>query len=517
MRIDTCSQQLADSLQRCLRSVEDGKTARISAVAQPLARFCVLASLVLGKHQPTLPNPLKAVGASIAQACLVRARLEALVCFPAFARIEDASEALELVCNQLSSSIDADEAVVQLCADLISTLSRGNQIKSSDQESLQKLMNISYLLIQTMRYQDTGSPSIAQTNLQLAGGTISILYLHSRGGQDHLLTHLFEWSQIVRLFLDDLSVCCLTCLFSSTHRYGQDFPTRYAAILSLKHFHMGLCKLSSETTRTGLENRILLSICSAAYDSLTDDDEDIRDLASDVVSASVLASTLDAGFVPLTPTAAQQSLLRFLSESLGGPDLLMEGFARVLGMPSTDRIILAGMQNMTQRSKAFEAHIKPAEHLIEAAMKQDTALFVEEKQNLYKDEVSEAQLWADVLCKIPAEAVDTALVVKLRGWALSGLAKLEKLLEEHEGGAFSWTYKPDVFEIGARIFCVAKIVLAWERRSPEVPENGKIAASLSHVLRIGISKMAHPVSAMQIQDVLASLEDVVRQIDSNLD
>ena len=146
-------------------------------------------------------------------------------------------------------------------------------------------------------------------------------------------------------------------------------------------------------------------------------------------------------------------------------------------------------------------------------MKQDTSLFVEEKQNLYRDEALEAQQWTDVLCTMPPATVidtDTALLPDLRAWTLAGLATLEKHLDKQDGGALSWTYMPDVFVMGARVFCAARVVLAWEGRmsAVQVSRNGgtvgTMEAALKRVRELGIARAAHPVWVRMVGDVLVS-------------
>jgi len=201
-----------------------------------------------------------------------------------------------------------------------------------------------------------------------------------------------------------------------------------------------------------MSNKYALQSAIALYDSLNDDDDEIRDL-----SAKSTSSLLKKSLLPLSARAELAELINQLHNK--HPLYISEILCRVTG---TDAL-------HASKSETMFASLEPAEAQLLKALKEDDSLFVEEKQNLFIDEVRETQLWCEIFEKVciedrNAKSVDnlwTGLPIDFIGWVLDGLKALNKLLET-EDGALGWTSKPPVFAICMRIILCANAVLAHQ-------------------------------------------------------
>ena len=182
-------------------------------VMQSVARFGALLSLILSKDQSTLRNAVHTVPALIPQAYLAHARLEALSRCPDLARIEDVVEAIDFVQNH-SNPAEQSEIDVGRCASLLGSFLKRYQYERHEHAMPQKLVDDSFLILTAKRYLGTSSPALAQADLELVGAILALLYLCVVDEQkDKVLARLFEWSQSVRLSLDDLSVSLRRLVF----------------------------------------------------------------------------------------------------------------------------------------------------------------------------------------------------------------------------------------------------------------------------------------------------------------
>lgn len=194
----------------------------------------------------------------------------------------------------------------------------------------------------------------------------------------------------------------------------QDFDTRFAAAESLSSFFA--VARSSCTTEEYLPALLTL------YDSLNDDDDEVRDVGSAAVK-SILDQTL-------VPIEAATRLLQWLGETFkDSPRLRNIVAARITG------------------DKNFAA-LKVKDKL-DQAMKFDDSLFVVEEQNLFIDEVRETQRWVAVFESLEWDVEDETLL-SLTKWMDEGLQQMESLTQL-EDGPLGYASKPDVFAILSRI------------------------------------------------------------------
>lgn len=199
----------------------------------------------------------------------------------------------------------------------------------------------------------------------------------------------------------------------------------------------------------------------ALYDTLNDDDDEIRDLG-----ASTVSSLLGKSLVPL---AAQMEFANWISMHHSEVSLFAWNVVRrMTGSTGYEAIENSGGQ------------IRSAEDQFFKAMKDDDSLFVEEEQNLFIDEIREAELWCQIFEKVSIDRSKEAEVMRIWGkpheeladWVLKGLEALSSLLAKADG-PLGWTSKPAVFSICMRIVLSANSIL---RHHEDINPEGDLGA-----------------------------------------
>ena len=251
----------------------------------------------------------------------------------------------------------------------------------------------------------------------------------------------------------------------------------------------------------------ILGVYLALYDSLVDDDEDVRDqgarLASTVLSvtASTAADT-DTTTLSLSPPAAKERLLYFLSENYRSSVLLcVESIRRLTGMDRAPESASANLQD-----DAFVLHFRPVADLYSEAQTTSNIVFVEERQNLYIDTVSEAEAWAQLLLRLDPDAWPLNVASDLETWTVEGLAQILKTLQSGvDGGALSPTSKPEVFTLFTRVLLAAKILIVrWETRvsSKEKGQEHICVELLEKLPELGRSRSFHDLLFYRIEKIV---------------
>ncbi|KAA8564146.1 hypothetical protein EYC84_012123 [Monilinia fructicola] len=200
-----------------------------------------------------------------------------------------------------------------------------------------------------------------------------------------------------------------------------DFDTRYASVKGLSYFFSclpGEFKWNSE----------ILPCLITLYDTLNDDDDEVRELGAEIVSSIVGKS--------LIPLAACEEFAEWLR--LKYPQDQMFGWNIICRITGSEEFIFHGSY----------AGLSSPEDQISSAMKQDDALFVEEEQNLFIDEVREVKLWSNILSREFKLMEDNESGEEywqqyshLSNWILKAIRKLNILMEKIDG-PFGWTSKP---------------------------------------------------------------------------
>lgn len=265
-----------------------------------------------------------------------------------------------------------------------------------------------------------------------------------------------------------------------------------AAAMSLNAFK-GAFRASGQAPRT---DAALLGPYVALYDTLNDDDDEIRDVGAAVVSW-VLSAPLDLtpnlSFVPL---AASLRFSEWLSAQYSHSTSLSATAVRRLTLHPRWLPL-----NMTDKPTGT---LKPVEDLLANATKEDRSLFIEEKQNLFIDEVREADVWSQVLLRMSSEALDIQLAKAYVTWVDEGLlALLQKAKTEAMDGPLGWTAKPEVFALGIYVILGAKIVLKWVKHDSLRDQEEDIITALRSLAEVGQKTSLHELWLSRIDPLIA--------------
>jgi hypothetical protein len=227
------------------------------------------------------------------------------------------------------------------------------------------------------------------------------------------------------------------------------------------------------------------------YDILNDDDEELRDIGSSTASKIFSSDRKCHLGVDLVPLVASQKIAGYLVENYRSSiELCKDAIERMTGSQ-----ILLGSD-----------FLRPAStESLNVAVKEDTALFVVEKQNLFIDEVREAILWSQVLKKLSTRAITENLASAVTEWVVHGLASLTQKMEQEYDGALGWCSKPDVFIIFMRILCAADVLMTWRLRTKKVQVKGsEVSEALAGLFRAGTKNDLHEMLLEQIEKVLTN-------------
>ena len=250
----------------------------------------------------------------------------------------------------------------------------------------------------------------------------------------------------------------------------------------------------------------------ALYDSLVDDDEDVRDQGARVASTilSVYSSAtadISTTTLSLSPPAAKERLLHFLCDNYKRSMVLcVESVRRLTGMKSVFDPASANMQDDEAQTKQarFVVHFPPVADLYSEARTTSNIVFVEERQNLYIDSVSEAEAWAQVLLQLDPDAWPSSIASDLEAWTVQGLAHILKILQSDGDGALSPMSKPEVFTLFTRVLSAAKVLIVRCKISATSKEKGQehvCFGMLVEILDLGRSRLFHDLLLHRIKTI----------------
>ena len=186
-------------------------------------------------------------------------------------------------------------------------------------------------------------------------------------------------------------------------------------------------------------------LCFGVYDLLNDDDEEIRLLAAESTARVLGSATPSSTTNVWEPSIASQKLAGFILQTWGSKeDFIAEAISRAFGIkPQGDTPSVA--------------------EKLSALQEIDTALFAEEKQNLFINDAREAKLWSQILLHIDASAIPSKLLRRITGWVSEGLATLVRNAREELHGALGWSTNPEVYVLGLRVLLGLEVLLTWAK------------------------------------------------------
>ena len=164
----------------------------------------------------------------------------------------------------------------------------------------------------------------------------------------------------------------------------------------------------------------------------------------------------------LDPVSAKSMLTSILHDDLARrPEILEAGICYLIGLPFTWSWSHTG--NPESKLLLCLGTIS-AVSTLERALQQDTALFVEERQNLYVDEVQEAEIWISVMTGAERTSLSRTVASKLEEWTLGGIELLTIHAQHHYDGPLGWSAKREVFVAGMRVLLAAELLVCWQAK-----------------------------------------------------
>ncbi|OBT50818.1 hypothetical protein VE04_08320 [Pseudogymnoascus sp. 24MN13] len=207
---------------------------------------------------------------------------------------------------------------------------------------------------------------------------------------------------------------------------GHDYDIRMAGATAFYNFYDTHADTLFMAATKGKHLTPLLALNVAILDSLIDDDPDGREPGA----ATFSSLTLSAAVVP---GGTAQSFSHWLYDNYSDSEPFIA---------ETLRRITSGNELGT-----FDG--------LEPAMVPDNALFAEEEQNLYIDELREARLWCEVFARAEGSQWDR-VTAKLLKWAVKSMLAIIAI--EDRDGPLGWMSKPKVFAICGRVVVASRML-----------------------------------------------------------
>ncbi|ESZ93537.1 hypothetical protein SBOR_6079 [Sclerotinia borealis F-4128] len=310
-------------------------------------------------------------------------------------------------------------------------------------------------------------PRLAQALMRTSGTFMLFNWLKSKGNDSAQINFMARAEQL-----------------SEAGKSYNDFDTRFAAAKGLSYLFACL----PDEFKWNFE---ILPCLITLYDTLNDDDDEVRELGALIVSSIVGK--------PLIPLAACEEFAEWLR--LKYPQDQMFGWNIICRITGSDEFIFHG---------AYAGLCSPEDQL-SAAMKQNDALFVEEEQNLFVDEVREAQIWSNLLSRHFKMMENDGTGEEhwqqyshLAKWILVALRKLNMLMKKDDG-PLGWTTKPSMFASCIRILLGTNALLELQTSLSESKSRilcqNEIREALSIFTDLAEKNDLHPsISSKVIED-----------------
>ena len=213
--------------------------------------------------------------------------------------------------------------------------------------------------------------------------------------------------------------------------------------------------------------RELLDVYIALYDTLIDDDEDIRDQGAATVSLLLSNKKLNTAkrenlSYSLSPPAAKHRLLLFIQETFRYSERMQaKAIEKMIGLKYPVKVGSA-MENSSDRDKI---RLRPVAEILADAQTPDTAVFVEERQNLYVDSVGEADAWAYLLVVLDADVCNASALAALELWTKDGLLHLIDTCKKQKDNSLGFTSDPDIHLLFMRTILATKVLINFSTRT----------------------------------------------------
>ncbi|KAK9334172.1 putative death-receptor fusion protein-domain-containing protein [Lipomyces starkeyi] len=289
--------------------------------------------------------------------------------------------------------------------------------------------------------------TVSEAALEALGPLVASLSM-STGGNDYCS----RWNSVLEVFSDD----------------DAPFSTRKASLTSIISFVQTVLELQPQNCET----IFLRDAYFKLLDFLSDDDQDLREIATDFICTFILKSEYIT-----TCVYCEKSFAKLLVDVFGNKTETFNG----LGLFAERKVT---------------GTVSPARQL-EDAFTPDLSLFVVEKQNLYINEVQDAELWAEIVMQLFGKARNSdtkeTSLKRLAEWEASAVKLLQKAINLHgDDGPFGWTSNAEVFGFGRRVIEVYRML----KQCKSVPVD--IEAAYNELRRLAKDKHLHCLWNLEI-------------------
>lgn len=292
-------------------------------------------------------------------------------------------------------------------------------------------------------------PELTNAMLHVKGGALRLAAPCVFGNTEIKDEDLRQFVRRVRMFAQEISW--------ALNNEDVDFYAREAALLAADAFY---AHNTSTDKRFSINSPFMLGLLQplnlAILSALSDDDDEIRDLAAKVVGRLSKKRCV--------PEAALAVWTKWLVEHYATPwaeDADNSSFA--------DEVTLRVMHPRTRYSPLPEWASMSVREELGRALVEDNALFVEESQNLYIDEVVQTQTWLAFFDQLDDTSRTKAAKV-IGSWALGGLETLVERCQANYDGPFGWTSKVEVFHLVMRVILASRKVVEVLRNGSELSD-----------------------------------------------
>lgn len=268
------------------------------------------------------------------------------------------------------------------------------------------------------------APSNAQSALHLLAFFLEHAFHSLPSARDEVLEATARYIRLLRCTIIDTN----------------PFDTRFAAVQSIR----ALDRLWGAQTGERPAPHVL-GLGLVLYDMLCDDDDEIRDLAA--VAVSVFISTT------ATPSPSAEENDTKPTVPLLSTSLLLTHLLTLF--PSSPHLGTHALRRLLPTPTPLLS--TPFATILHDATQPQTALFAQERQNLFHDPATDALAWHRTLCATTSLAPDTQRRAAL--WTADALTRLTARYDADADGALGWASPPDVFAWVLRILCLADVVL----------------------------------------------------------
>lgn len=201
-------------------------------------------------------------------------------------------------------------------------------------------------------------------------------------------------------------------------------------------------------------DHVFLDVYLVLYDMLNDDDDELRNIATATASWVLSYSSVSLSkAVALSPLNAASLLAEFIARNYADSKFLCQ---KIIRYTTGQETRIGGSIDKTK--------LAPVSDTISEHRKESTVLFVEEKQNLFIDEVREVNIWPKKLLHLNETSYDEPSLKHLFAWVTNGLDYLVKATSDDSGkdGLLGWSSKPEIFALGMRIISIAAVLVSKE-------------------------------------------------------